>query len=681
MKHVNWLLALVVGLAVGFFTRGAVDGGGRAPARPQAAAQRPPRPMEDPKAVYRVPVGDSPVKGAPDALVTIVESSDFECPFCKRVVPTLKQVEEAYRGKVRFVFKQNPLPFHPKGLLAALATEEARAQGGDAKFWAMRDALFAAPSLEPDAIAQAAAEAGLDVAKVKEAMDSGRHRDRIERDQALVRGLGAGGTPSFFINGRKLTGAQPFEAFRAVIDEELRKAEALVRAGTPAAQVYEKIMERGAASPVFLAGGAQPQPSSPPSGAPRVQPAQAAAPAPRIQPTQAAAPAPPPALYREVKVRPDDPARGPADAKLTVVLFSDFECPFCARVEPSLAELERSFPGQVRIVWKHQPLPNHRRAVPAALAAEAAREQGKFWPMHAKLFQDQRALDDDTIRRYAKEIGLDLRRFEQAFSERKGEARIGEDQRLAAGVGATGTPTMFFNCRQVVGARPAEQLKAVAEEELRKADALLAGRKPDAGFYARACAANLAAAPAAPVPAGATGALPAAEIEIRPDDPVRGGARAPVTIVLFSDFQCPYCARIGPTLDEAQRAYGDRLRIVWKHQPLSFHPHALPAAEAAEAAREQGKFWQMHDGLFAAQRDLSPATYERLAKEIGLDVRRFAEATRSGKFRARVEEDQRLAARIGAQATPTMFVNGEKIEGAVPFATLKAVVDRKLQGR
>jgi protein-disulfide isomerase len=664
MRHVSWVFALVIGLVIGFVSRGAYDGGGRAPSRAgPAAAQRPARPTEDPKAVYRVPIDGSATKGPADALVTIVESSDFECPFCRRVVPTLKQIEEAYRGKVRFAFKHNPLPFHARAVPAAIATEEARAQGGDEKFWAMHDALFAAGALDDEAIAKAAASAGVDAAKVKEAIASGKHRERIEKDQQLVKSIGAPATPTFFVNGRKIAGAQPFEAFRALVDEELRRAEGLVRAGTPASQVYEKIMERASTAPVFVPGSAQPA-------------AQGAAPA----PAPAAAPA---AVYRPVPVRPDDPARGPADAKLTVVLFSDFECPFCARVEPSLAQLEQAFPGQVRIVWKHQPLPMHARAIPAALAAEAAREQGKFWQMHAKIFAAQKALDDATLAGYAKEIGLDVKRFEQSVAARRGEARIAEDQKLAQQVGATGTPTMFFNCRQVIGARPFEQLRAAADEELRRADALLAGKRPDAGFYARACeaapaAAAAAPAAAAPAPRAVPAALPAGAIEVRADDPVRGNPRAPVTIVLFSDFQCPFCARVGPTLEEVQRQFGDKVRIVWKHQPLSFHPHALPAAEAAEAAREQGKFWQMHDRLFGSQRELSPELYERLAKEVGLDVRRFQAATRSGKFRARIQEDQQLAARIGAQATPTMFVNGEKVEGAVPFATLKAVVDRKL---
>jgi protein-disulfide isomerase len=216
----------------------------------------------------------------------------------------------------------------------------------------------------------------------------------------------------------------------------------------------------------------------------------------------------------------------------------------------------------------------------------------------------------------------------------------------------------------------------VAEEELKKADQLLRGQRPSAGFYDRACKANLAGAPApaaAPARPVQTGA-----IDVRPDDPMRGNPSAPVTIVLFSDFQCPFCARVSPTLDEVERAYGDKVRVVWKHQPLSFHPNALPAAKAAEAAREQGKFWQMHDRLFSRQRELSSEAYERFAKELGLDLRRFQESVRSPKANARIEEDQKLASRIGAEATPTMFVNGERVEGAVPFATLKAVIDRQL---
>src|SRR5574341_1508232 len=144
MKNVSWIIALIVGLAVGYVLGGRGSSPGyRQTARPAApqAGQRPARPQEDPNAVYRVPVDGSASKGPADALVTIVESSDFECPFCKRAAPTLKQVEEAYAGKVRIVFKHNPLPMHANAIPSALAAEEARAQGGDAKFWSLHDGL------------------------------------------------------------------------------------------------------------------------------------------------------------------------------------------------------------------------------------------------------------------------------------------------------------------------------------------------------------------------------------------------------------------------------------------------------------------------------------------------------------------------------------------------------------
>jgi len=662
MKHVSWILALVVGLAIGFTTKTALTGGGRATPPPAnaAAAQRPARPQEDPKAVYRATLDDSPTRGPATALVTIVESSDFECPFCKRVGPTLKQLDEAFPGKLRWSFKHNPLPFHQRALPAALAAEAAREQKGDAGFWAMHDRLFeSAPALDQAALEQAATAVGLDLARFRAALESKAAEPRIRRDQAAVTALGATGTPAFFINGRKLSGAQPFEAFRALVEEELKKAEAMVATGTQPGAVYAQLMQGAATAPVMVL-----QPGAP-AGAP---------------PPPAPPQAPPPSPYRKVALRPDDPARGPADAKLTVVLFSDFQCPFCGRVEPTLKQLEETFKGQVRVVWKHQPLPMHPNAMPAALASEAAREQGKFWPFHDLLMQNQQALSPADLEKAAGAAKLDLRRFKAAQAGPGAKARVEEDQKLAAQVGANGTPNMFFNCRQVVGAIPFETMKPIAEEELKKVDALLAkGLKRGPGLYDKACDANVSAAPP-PAPTAAAAPAPgkAVEIALRPDDPVKGNPRAPVTVVVFSDFQCPFCSRVEPTLKQVEQAYGAKVRIAWKHKPLPFHPNAVPAALAAEAAREQGKFWQMHDKMFAAQQELSPASYERWARELGLDLNRFKAAQSSEKLKARIQEDDQLATRLGIDGTPTMAVNGELVVGAVPFENLKAVIDRKL---
>jgi protein-disulfide isomerase len=664
MKNASWIIALVVGAVAGVAVDRMVVGGPRRPAAvaaaPRAAAPQAP-PVEDPRAIYKVPLDDSPVRGAADALVTIVVASDFQCPFCKRVEPSVQALQDAFPGKVRVAWKHFPLPGHPKAIPAAVVAEEARAQGGDAKFWAVHDRLFAsAPALDRPDLERVARDAGVDVAAVGTALDQGKHMDRIRRDQAQCQALGVNSTPTLFINGRKVVGALPVEQLKPVVEEELKKAEALVASGVAAKDVYAKAIERGATSTVFLAGGT-----------PRPQPA--------------AAPQPPPPQAAKIPLRADDPVRGPAQAKVTVALFSDFQCPFCSRVEPTLRQLEEAYPGQIRIVWKHQPLPFHPNALPAARAAEAAREQGKFWPMHDRLFSNQAGLSEATYTQYAKELGLDLARFERDAKGEAGKKRIEEDQALGNKVGANGTPTMFVNCKMLVGALPLDMMKPLVEEQLKKADSLLAqGAKLDGAFYERICTENVSAQAAAPAPAPGGGAQPAVPtmkadaVPLRKDDPVKGKGDARVTMVLFSDFQCPYCARAEPAVKDVEQAYPNDVKVVWKHFPLPFHPNAMPAALAAEAAREQGgsaKFWAMHDKLFANQQALSEATYEQYARELGLDLARFKADLASPKLRARVEEDAKLAQQLQVNGTPTFLVNGERVVGA---NGLRQAVERQI---
>ena len=471
MKQTSWLLALVVGIVLGV-VGDRMTGGGPRPSAPSprggdAAAQRPSRPQEDPKAVYKVPVDDSPVKGPADALVTIIEISDFECPFCKRVGPTMKQVADTYGGKVRFVFKHNPLPFHPKAMPAAIAAEEGRAQGGSAKFWEMHDRLFdSAPALDRPALESVAQAAGLDMTAFRKALDENRHEARIRRDQALATSVGAGGTPAFFVNGRKISGAQPYESFKVVIDEELVKAEALVRSGVPATEVYARTIEKGASAPVMIpsAPGAQAAPAAPPPAAPGMK----------------------------IDLRTDDPTRGPRAAPVTLVLFSDFQCPFCARVEPTLAQLQKAYPNDVRVVWKHLPLPMHPQALPASIAAEAARQQGKFWEMHDLLFQNQSQLAPERYEPWARQLGLDARRFQAASTDPATRARVEEDGKLGARAASQGTPTVYVNCLPVVGAQPYDVFqKAVDAQLARVAELRRAGVKVDDAFYARICEENV----------------------------------------------------------------------------------------------------------------------------------------------------------------------------------------------
>jgi protein-disulfide isomerase len=388
-----------------------------------------------------------------------------------------------------------------------------------------------------------------------------------------------------------------------------------------------------------------------------------------------AAPPPPAPVARpagdaaNVPLRNDDPIRGPADAKVTVVVFSDFQCPFCSRVEPAMRQLLAANPGTVRVAWKHQPLSMHPNAVPAARAAEAARLQGKFWEMHDRLFERQASLSDATYAQAAQEIGLDATRFQSDAASQAVLARIAADQTLAGIVGAQGTPTLFLNCRKMVGAQAVEAYQAVVADETRKADALLSRGVKPVDLYARLCADNVAASTrSAEAATKSAGAIP-----VRPDDPVRGDRKAPVTVIEFSEFQCPFCARAVPSVKELEA--NKNVRVVWKHLPLPFHANAMPAALAAEAAREQGKFWEMHDRLFSNQAALSDAVYVQYARDLGLDVKRFQESLQSPRLRARVQEDLAAAASAGVTGTPTFVVNGEVVVGS---AGLAAAVQRRL---
>jgi protein-disulfide isomerase len=173
---------------------------------------------------FRVEVdtGDAPVRGRPDAPVTIVEFSDFQCPFCVRARPAVKKVREVYGDDVRFAFRHFPLSFHE---LAPKAGEAVACAGDQERFWEMHDRLWeAAGQIQPADLKEHAVALGLDADAFGECLDSGRNAALVEKDIEAGGRLGVSGTPAFFINGRPLIGAQPFEAFAEVIEEELALA-------------------------------------------------------------------------------------------------------------------------------------------------------------------------------------------------------------------------------------------------------------------------------------------------------------------------------------------------------------------------------------------------------------------------------------------------------------------------
>ena len=162
-------------------------------------------------------------------------------------------------------------------------------------------------------------------------------------------------------------------------------------------------------------------------------------------------------------------------------------------------------------------------------------------------------------------------------------------------------------------------------------------------------------------------------------DPSFGPESAPVTIIEFSDFQCPFCARVVPTLHAIRDRYGEKVRVVFRDYPLDFHQEAQKAAEAAQCADEQDRFWDYHDKLFENQKALQVDQLKAHAASIGLDGDSFATCLDSGKFASEVKADFRDGAEAGVTGTPAFFVNGRFINGAQPLEAFVSVIEQELE--
>lgn len=403
--------------------------------------------------------GDGPARGATEPLVEIVQFSDFECPFCARVVPTLERLLDRYPNQVRLVFRHLPLPMHAHAEQAALAAEEIRRQLGDAGFWRFHDQVFAhQEELGRDGLRRLAASVdGVDLLELERALSQERHAERIQADETAAHRVGARGTPTQFINGRKVLGAQPFEQFDEVVRQELALAARFLEMGMPRSEVRNGIMADASAEAV----PERPAPARPPPGSPD-----------------------PDAIYA-VPVPDDVPRRGGEAPLVTVVEFGDFECPFCARVLGTLDELEERYRDDLRIVWMNNPLPFHTAAKPAAIAAhEVYRQAGDeaFWAYHDQLFAHQRdGLSREDLVRWAAEIeGVDVGELRRALDASRHEDVLQAQQQLAVSRGARGTPNFFINGRYVGGAQPVEAFARVIDEELARARALVDAGTPRA---------------------------------------------------------------------------------------------------------------------------------------------------------------------------------------------------------
>lgn len=580
-----------------------------------------------------IPVGFTaegrPYRGDPNAPITMETFSDFQCPYCGRfsaeTLPGLLENQIA-GGEVVMVFYDFPLnSIHPQ---AAAAANAARCAGesGAAAYWAMHDRLFASIAewsngQANEIFAGYAEELGFGGEAFVACLDEDRHATAVEADLALGQSRGVGSTPTFFLNEQPLIGAYPLDYFNQAI--------AAVGAGEAIAA----------------------EPTAPPQG-------------PSVAPTPAT-----------IVLADAAAERGEADAPVTIVEYTDYQCPYCQRHSaetlPRLIS-EMIDAGRVRYVVKDFPLDSiHPEARAAAVAARCAAEQDAYWPMHDALFAGQGewgGLGEGAAAAFigiAAELGLDGDLFSACLASGRHDATIQANQDEGIALGVNGTPAFFINGFPISGAQPYELFDYAVglAEEGTLADAYVAP------------AAQAAPSPAGPVEVDTEGAYSI------------GAADAPVVIVEFTDFQCPFCSRhFLETFPQIKENYVDtgKVRYVFMDFPLSsIHPQAQAAAEAARCAGDQDAYLPMHDLLFARQgewngRQDAATIFRAFANELGLDASVFGACLEERTHEAAVLADLEQGAALGVDGTPAFFLNGNFLSGAQPYEIFQQTIEELL---
>ncbi|MBT9555385.1 MAG: thioredoxin domain-containing protein [Myxococcales bacterium] len=364
-------------------------------------------------------------------------------------------------------------------------------------------------------------------------------------------------------------------------------------------------------------------------------------------------------------------------ARIIVTLFGDFQCQFTRDARISIDRLRGALGDDVAVGFRHLPLDFHSDAKPAAMASIAAQQQGKFWEYAQRLFDNQARLDDATLRSHAEALGLDMARFDADRKSPQLANILVVDKLIADAIEADGTPTLLLNGRKLVGSLDPAVFDMMVKQTLAEVESYRAEGLDLIAARGKACNRAAMRMPLQSKPETNIENLrnlPFGKL------PKRGAPDPLIGIVVFSDFECPPCAKMAKKIEAAIAKDAD-VGTVFRHNPLARHSHARDAAAAALFAEDYGKFWEMHDRLFGNQSALDRASLVRYAKEIGLDTGLFEKALATDAFRTRIDEDRLLAGLVGVRATPTIFVNGRRLENPTEEEIATALNDAREQAK
>ncbi|MCK4670323.1 MAG: DsbA family protein [Nanoarchaeota archaeon] len=469
----------------------------------------------------KILMDDDAVMGDPDAPITMVVFSEYQCPFSSRhEIQTIPLIKENYidTGKVKYVFRDLPLSFHPFAQKAAEASECADEQG---KFWEYNKILFENnQALDTPNLKKYAENLGLNTEQFDECLDSGKYAEEVNKDAQDANANGISGTPATLVNGELISGAQPYQVFAEKFEEILNSGMPTGAAAAPPPQpenpnglrdtsndpeikltiindkncpaslcdtsrvlesieqqlfptttvTYLDIADTQAlvkqldiqALPAYVFDKKIKEAAN----YPLVQEAMIEkGDKVMIQPSAVEA-----SLYLTPPSIDDDPMLGETDAPVTIIEFSEYQCPFCGKyIRETFPKIKEEYidTGKVRYVFRDFPLGFHEYAQKAAEAAECADDQGNFWEYHDLLFEHQAELNIDKFKEFAKELELDTEQFNECLDTSKYADEVAKDIQAATEFGVGGTPAFFVNGYSLSGAMPFKAFKELIEAELK----------------------------------------------------------------------------------------------------------------------------------------------------------------------------------------------------------------------
>jgi protein-disulfide isomerase len=562
-----------------------------------------------------------PVRGTASALVTIMVFGDFQDPFTARLNTTIEDLRAKYGKDLRVVWKDYPLAFHKEARPAAKLARVAMLEGGVGPFFKLHDKILANQKDLATELETWASDVGADSAAV------GRHGKRadeqIDATTQLAKDLGVPGTPCSFIDGEKLSGARSQTDFEKVIDAHLIEAKKLLADGTKQEDLYAELVDRHFDDNDPTAGGT---------------------------------------LYRlEVTGLP---AIGKKDALVTAVVFVDPERPPATRMP--LADLGKL--ADVRVVLRD--LPSTPKGTEAAAILRAIGDKAGEEERARAIEEIWTSFPPDLVT-FAVGYGLSSADARAAIAGATKLKSLDDDRDAAEEVDAALSPqtSLFINGRKQWSWTRSDVV-SIVDRERKRASRMVAKGTPAADVYEEI------------IKKGTRKPRKHVTLTIPAYAPVRGPASAKVVIHAFSDFQCPFCKRSSePTggFAMAVAANSADVRVVFRHNPLTFHLMAEPAAEMAiEAKKQKGvaAFFRVHDRLFALAPPLDMTKIESVAMAEGLDMPKVKAAIAGKLHKKEIDEDMAEARRIGALGTPAFVVGDELISGAQTQAMFESAIKR-----